>query len=35
MPEEFGAACAFLFGAQAGYISGNLQVDGGSCRGTF
>lgn len=35
-PEEFGAACAFLCGAQAGYISGqNLQLDGGSYRGTF
>lgn len=35
-PEEFGRACAFLCGADAGYISGqNLQLDGGSYRGTF
>lgn len=35
-PEEFGAACAFLCSAHAGYISGqNLQLDGGSYRGTF
>ena len=35
-PDEFGAACAFLCSAQAGYISGqNLQLDGGSYRGTF
>lgn len=33
-PEEFGAACAFLCGAQAGFISGqNLQLDGGSYSG--
>ncbi len=33
-PEEFGAACAFLCGAQAGFISGqNLQLDGGSYEG--
>jgi len=30
-PDEFGAAFAFLCGAQAGYISGqNLHLDGGS-----
>jgi 3-oxoacyl-[acyl-carrier protein] reductase len=35
-PEEFGAACAFLCSTQASYISGqNLQLDGGSYRGTF
>jgi 3-oxoacyl-[acyl-carrier protein] reductase len=35
-PEEFGKACAFLCGADAGYISGqNLQLDGGSYRGAF
>jgi len=35
-PEEFGAASAFPCSAQAGYISGqNLQLDGGSYRGTF
>jgi 3-oxoacyl-[acyl-carrier protein] reductase len=33
-PEEFGAACAFLCSAQAGYISGdNLHLDGGSYTG--
>ena len=33
-PEEFGAACAFLCSAQAGFISGqNLQLDGGSYEG--
>jgi 3-oxoacyl-[acyl-carrier protein] reductase len=33
-PEEFGAACAFLCGAQAGYITGqNLQLDGGAYAG--
>lgn len=35
-PEELGAACAFLCSDLAGYISGqNLQLDGGSYRGTF
>ena len=30
-PEEFGAACAFLCSALAGFISGqNLHLDGGS-----
>ncbi len=34
--EEFGAACAFLCGAQAGYITGqNLLIDGGSYPGTL
>ncbi|WP_267104281.1 SDR family oxidoreductase, partial [Xanthomonas sacchari] len=34
--EEFGAACAFLCSAQAGYLSGqNLLLDGGSYPGTF
>ncbi|MDR5825982.1 SDR family oxidoreductase [Caballeronia sp. LZ043] len=33
-PREFGDACAFLCGAQAGFISGqNLQLDGGSYAG--
>ena len=33
-PEEFGAACAFLCSARAGFISGvNLHVDGGSYAG--
>ena len=33
-PEEFGAACAFLCGQHAGYISGqNLHLDGGSYPG--
>jgi 3-oxoacyl-[acyl-carrier protein] reductase len=33
-PEEFGAACAFLCSANAGYISGvNLHLDGGSYPG--
>jgi 3-oxoacyl-[acyl-carrier protein] reductase len=35
-PAEFGAACAFLCGAQAGYISGqNWLLDGGAYPGTF
>lgn len=35
-PAEFGAACAFLCGAQAGYITGqNLLMDGGAYPGTF
>jgi len=35
-PEEFGAACAFLCSAQAGYIVGqNLLIDGGAFPGTF
>lgn len=35
-PEEFGAACAFLCGAHAGYITGqNLLLDGGGYPGTF
>jgi 3-oxoacyl-[acyl-carrier protein] reductase len=33
-PEEFGDACAFLCGAQSGYISGqSLLLDGGSYEG--
>ena len=35
-PEEFGAACAFLCSAHAGYINGqNLLMDGGSFSGVF
>ena len=35
-PREFGAACAFLCSAQAGYITGqNLLIDGGSFNGAF
>lgn len=35
-PEEFGAACAFLCSAHAGYINGqNLLLDGGSFSGTW
>lgn len=35
-PEEFGAACAFLCSAQAGFIVGqNLLIDGGAYPGTF
>ena len=34
--EEFGAACAFLCSAHAGYINGqNLLLDGGSFGGVF
>jgi 3-oxoacyl-[acyl-carrier protein] reductase len=35
-PGEFGAACAFLCSAQAGYITGqNLLIDGGAFPGAF
>jgi 3-oxoacyl-[acyl-carrier protein] reductase len=35
-PEEFGALCAFLCGASAGYITGqNIVIDGGAYAGTF
>ncbi len=35
-PEEFGAACAFLCGAHAGFITGhNLLLDGGKFPGTL
>ena len=35
-PDEFGAACAFLCSAYAGYINGqNLLMDGGSFPGTY
>jgi 3-oxoacyl-[acyl-carrier protein] reductase len=35
-PDEFGAACAFLCSAHAGYINGqNLLMDGGSFSGTM
>ncbi len=35
-PEEFGAACAFLCSAHAGYINGqNLLLDGGSFSSVF
>src|SRR5690606_37207259 len=34
--EEFGAACAFLCSAQAGFITGqNLLLDGGAYQGTM
>jgi len=34
--EEFGAACAFLCSAHAGFITGqNLLMDGGAFPGTF
>ena len=35
-PEEFGAACAFLCSAQAGYITGQtLGIDGGTLKGVY
>jgi 3-oxoacyl-[acyl-carrier protein] reductase len=35
-PDEFGAACAFLCSAQAGYITGqNLLIDGGAFPGAL
>jgi len=35
-PEEFGAACAFLCSAQAGFITGqNLLIDGGAFPGVL
>ena len=35
-PDEFGAACAFLCSAHAGYITGqNLLIDGGAFPGAF
>lgn len=35
-PDEFGALCAFLCSAQAGYITGqNLLIDGGAYPGTM
>ena len=35
-PDEFGATCAFLCAAQAGYITGqNVLIDGGAYPGTF
>ena len=35
-PDEFGAACAFLCSAQAGFITGqNLLIDGGAYPGAF
>jgi 3-oxoacyl-[acyl-carrier protein] reductase len=35
-PAEFGAACAFLCSAKAGYITGqNLLIDGGAFPGAF
>jgi 3-oxoacyl-[acyl-carrier protein] reductase len=34
--EEFGAVCAFLCSAQAGYLTGqNILLDGGAYPGTF
>ena len=35
-PDEFGATCAFLCSAQAGYITGqNILIDGGVFPGAF
>lgn len=35
-PEEFGELCAYLCGAQSGYITGqNMVIDGGAYPGTF
>ncbi len=35
-PDEFGYACAFLCGAQAGFITGqNILLDGGAFPGTL
>ncbi|HTP95183.1 MAG TPA: SDR family oxidoreductase [Burkholderiales bacterium] len=35
-PDEFGAACAFLCSAHAGYVTGqNFLIDGGAYPGTF
>ena len=34
--DEFGATCAFLCSAHAGYITGqNVLIDGGAYPGTF
>jgi 3-oxoacyl-[acyl-carrier protein] reductase len=36
VPEEFGAACAFLCSAHTGYVTGqNFLIDGGAYPGTF
>jgi 3-oxoacyl-[acyl-carrier protein] reductase len=36
MLHAFGAACAFLCSAQAGYFTGqNILIDGGAYPGTF
>jgi 3-oxoacyl-[acyl-carrier protein] reductase len=35
-PQEFGAACAFLCSASAGFITGqNLLIDGGAFPGVL
>jgi 3-oxoacyl-[acyl-carrier protein] reductase len=35
-PDEFGATCAFLCSAHAGYLTGqNVLIDGGAYPGTF